>query len=30
MDEATLQKTAGFAALQKNVSSLLAEIRSYL
>jgi N-formylglutamate deformylase len=30
MDEGTLKKTAGFPALQKNLSSLLAEIRSTL
>ncbi len=30
MDEATLQKTAGFAVLQKNLSSLLQEIRKFL
>lgn len=30
MDEATLQKTAGFASLQKNLSNLLTEIRSFL
>jgi N-formylglutamate deformylase len=30
MDEATLQKTAGFAPLQKNLSALLREIRTYL
>jgi len=30
MDEATLQKTSGFATLQKNLSSLLAEIRAFI
>ena len=30
MDEGTLQKTAGFALLQKNLSTLLAEIKTFL
>jgi N-formylglutamate amidohydrolase len=30
MDEGTLQKTVGFAGLQKDLSGLLAEIRAYL
>jgi N-formylglutamate deformylase len=30
MDEATLQKTAGFAVLQKNLSTLLNEIRAFI
>ena len=30
IDEATLAKTAGFAVLQKNISSLLKEIKSFL
>ena len=30
MDEATLAKTAGFDALQKNLSTLLQEIRKFL
>lgn len=30
MDEATLQKSAGFVALQKNISALLSEIKTFL
>ena len=30
MDESTLRKTAGFAILQKNLSTLLAEIRTFI
>jgi len=30
MNEATLEKTAGFAGLQKNISSLLAEIKKFI
>ena len=30
LDEATLAKTAGFAVLQRNLSSLLQEIRNFL
>jgi len=30
MDEGTLQKTAGFASLQKNIANLLAEIKTFI
>jgi N-formylglutamate amidohydrolase len=30
MNEATLEKTAGFAVLQRNISSLLAEIKRFI